>query len=143
MLNSLLDKVAVIKGTDELVRMAAESQSALEFSGALVGKSDDKIFLLNGDGLWEIPVSGVVTAIEVPHHEAERPYVTENSVSTILQIKRRTIVTLKRQVEIGIDLVAKTDAKAEGCPSPDCNQCSNGGCCCPPRPTCLNVGCSS
>jgi hypothetical protein len=142
MLENLLKKIAVVKQTDELVRMAAASQGALDFAGALVGRSEEEIFLLNEDGLWEVPISGVISAVEIPHNESERPFATENSISVRLQIKRRTIVTLKRQFEIGVDLVAKTDPRSKNCPSPDCNQCSNGGCCCPPKPTCLNVGCT-
>jgi uncharacterized protein len=47
MLGNLLRKRTVVEKTDEVARMATEGQAAEDSAGALVGKTSDKILLLN------------------------------------------------------------------------------------------------
>jgi RNase P/RNase MRP subunit p29 len=143
MLEQLLEKVSRVKSVDDVKVVAAESRNALSMSGALVGTTGNMLLVVSEDGLWEIPVSGVVSAVEMPADQMERPVGFEKSVSVSLLVKRGTKITLTREFEVGLDIVAKTRSRGDGCPSPDCNQCSNGGCCCPPKPTCLpRTGCT-
>lgn len=152
MLKSLFSSVPEVKDYSEVAPLAKALTATFTIPGSLIAKTEDIVFLLGEDGVWEIPIAGIAGT-----RKTENALVASSasSVPVELSITHSTHIVLRQQFEVGVTLVPPTatssqpQAKVDGCSCSGVQEavstqplaCPNDGCCCPPMTKCLSVGC--